>query len=168
MQHVAIIGGGIAGLSAAVRIHDQAPGTRVTVFEQGAVLGGKLRTGELAGSPVELGAEAFLVRDAATGEDSPAVKLARRVGLGDDLVNPAVGAAALAVGGKLLPMPRGTLTGVPGDLGALAGVAGVVDNDLDAGHPLLAEAEDVAVGALVRRRLGDQVVDRLVDPMPPG
>ncbi|WP_239090813.1 protoporphyrinogen oxidase [Asanoa iriomotensis] len=165
MRHVAIIGGGIAGLAAALRINDQAPGTRVTVFEQGPVLGGKLRTGELAGSPVELGAEAFLVRDTATGEDSPAVLLARRVGLGDDLVNPAVGAAALAVGGKLVPMPRGTLTGVPGDLGALAGVATVDDRDLDAGHPLLAEGEDVAVGALVRRRLGDQVVDRLVDPM---
>ncbi|SNT32390.1 oxygen-dependent protoporphyrinogen oxidase [Asanoa hainanensis] len=164
-KRVAVIGGGIAGLAAAVRIHDAAPDTVVTIFEQGATLGGKLRTGELAGSPVELGAEAFLVRDAATGEDSPAVKLAHRLGLGDDLVNPAVGAAALAVNGKLVPMPRGTLTGVPGDLGALAGVAAVDDHDLDAGEPLLAEGEDVAVGALVRRRLGDQVVDRLVDPM---
>ena len=164
-MRIAVIGGGIAGLAAAVRINDAAPGTHVTVFEQGAALGGKLRTGELAGSPVELGAEAFLVRDSATGEDSAAVKLAQRVGLGDDLVNPAVGAAALAVGGKLLPMPRGTLTGVPGDVGALAGLAAVEDRDLDAGGPLLAEGEDVAVGALVRRRLGDQVVDRLVDPM---
>ncbi|GIF74844.1 protoporphyrinogen oxidase [Asanoa siamensis] len=163
---VAVIGGGIAGLSAALRIHDAAPDVHVTVFEQGPALGGKLRTGELAGSPVELGAEAFLVRDAATGADSPAVTLARRVGLGDDLVNPAVGAAALAVDGKLVPMPRGTLTGVPGDVDALAGVARVEpDHDLDAGHPLLAEGEDVAVGELVRRRLGDQVVDRLVDPM---
>ncbi|MDG4823810.1 protoporphyrinogen oxidase [Asanoa sp. WMMD1127] len=165
MRSVAVIGGGIAGLAAAVRIRDQAPDVRVTVFEQGATLGGKLRTGELAGSPVELGAEAFLVRDAATGADSPAITLARRVGLGADLVNPAVGAAALAVDGKLVPMPRGTLTGVPGDLAALEGVARVADHDLDAGRPLLAEGADVAVGALVRRRLGDQVVDRLVDPM---
>ncbi|GIF66894.1 protoporphyrinogen oxidase [Asanoa ishikariensis] len=164
-NRVAVIGGGIAGLAAAVRINDAAPGTAVTIFEQGATLGGKLRTGEVAGSPVELGAEAFLVRDTATGEDSPAIKLARRLGLGDDLVNPAVGAAALAVGGKLVPMPRGTLTGVPGDVGTLAGVAAVEDHDLDAGEPLLAEGEDVSVGALVRRRLGDQVVDRLVDPM---
>ncbi len=123
-MRIAVIGGGIAGLAAAVRINDAAPGTHVTVFEQGATVGGKLRTGELAGSPVELGAEAFLVRDSATGEDSAAVKLARRVGLGDDLVNPTVGAAALAVEGKLLPMPRGTLTGVPGDIGALAGLRG--------------------------------------------
>ncbi|HEV7706645.1 MAG TPA: FAD-dependent oxidoreductase, partial [Asanoa sp.] len=170
MQHgwrVAVIGGGIAGLAAAVRIKDTGPAdTQVTVFEQGAALGGKLRTGELAGSPVELGAEAFLVRDAATGQDSPAITLARRVGLGDDLVNPAVGAAAIAVERKLVPVPRGTLTGVPGDVGALAGFARVdAGRDLDSGEPLLGPDDDVAVGALVRRRLGDQVVDRLVDPM---
>src|SRR6201991_4875770 len=109
------IGGGVAGRAAAVRIRDTAPaGTQVTINEQGPALGGKLRTGELAGSPVELGAEAFLVRDSATGEDSPAIKLARRVGLGDELVNPAVGAAAIAVDRRLVPVPRGTLTGVPG------------------------------------------------------
>jgi len=164
---VAVVGGGIAGLAAAVRLRDAAPaGTTVTVFEQSGSLGGKLRTGELAGSPVELGAEAFLVRDAATGEDSPAVRLARRLGLGDELVNPAVGAAALAVDGRLVPVPRGTLTGVPGDLDAVRDVARVAaDRDLDAGRPLLAPGTDVAVGELVRRRLGDQVVDRLVDPM---
>ncbi|MEV4622762.1 protoporphyrinogen oxidase [Asanoa sp. NPDC049573] len=170
MQHgwrVAVIGGGIAGLAAAVRLRDEGPsGTRVTVFEQGPALGGKLRTGELAGSPVELGAEAFLVRDAATGQDSPAIALARRVGLADDLVNPAVGAAAIAVARKLVPVPRGTLTGVPGDVGALAGFARVeAGRDLDGGEPLLGPDDDVAVGELVRRRLGDQVVDRLVDPM---
>jgi oxygen-dependent protoporphyrinogen oxidase len=39
------------------------------------------------------------------------------------------------------------------------------DLDADDGRPLLGAGEDVAVGALVRRRLGDEVVDRLVDPM---
>ena len=39
------------------------------------------------------------------------------------------------------------------------------DGDRDSGRPLLEAGEDVAVGALVRRRYGDEVAERLVDPM---
>ncbi|MFI1195641.1 protoporphyrinogen oxidase [Micromonospora sp. NPDC020750] len=163
---VAIVGGGITGLAAAVRLRDRAPaGTEITVYEQSGVLGGKLRTGELAGQPVEFGAESFLMRDPAGGE-SAAVALARRLGLADEIVHPTVGQAALAVGGGLRPIPGGTLVGVPGDLAKVATVAQpAADADRDTGRPLLAPGADVSVGALVRSRLGDQVVDRLVDPM---
>jgi oxygen-dependent protoporphyrinogen oxidase len=55
---------------------------------------------------------------------------------------------------------------VPGDLGRLGDVAEPKDGaDPDDGRPLLAAGEDIAVGALVRARYGDQVADRLVDPM---
>ena len=109
---------GSAGLAAAVRLRDLRPaGTEITVYEQSGVLGGKLRTGELAGSPVEFGAESFLMRDPA-GAESAAVALARRLGLGDALVHPTVGQAALVVDGALRPVPGGTLVGVPGDLDA--------------------------------------------------
>ncbi|MEE6262935.1 protoporphyrinogen oxidase [Plantactinospora sonchi] len=163
---IAVVGGGIAGLAAAVRLRDRLPAdTRITVYEQSGALGGKLRTGSLAGSTVEFGAEAFLVRDPAGG-DSAAVALARRVGLGDALVHPATGRAALAIGGELRPVPPGTLVGVPGDLAAVTTVARPeTERDHDGGRPLLGPDEDVTVGDLVRRRLGAEVVDRLVDPM---
>jgi oxygen-dependent protoporphyrinogen oxidase len=163
---IAVVGGGISGLAAALRIRERAPaGTIVTVYEQAPSLGGKLRTGTVAGSTVELGAEAFLVRDA-TGGESAAMALARRVGLGDSLVHPAVQRAGLAHGGRLVPLPGGTLVGVPSDLESVKAVAEpAADLDADDGRPLLGASEDVAVGALVRRRLGDEVVDRLVDPM---
>ncbi|GIG86831.1 protoporphyrinogen oxidase [Plantactinospora endophytica] len=163
---VAVVGGGITGLAAALRLRDRLPAdTEITVYEQSGALGGKLRTGSLAGATVEFGAEAFLTRDPAGG-DSAAVALARRVGLADALVNPAVGRAALAIGGELRPMPPGTLVGVPGDLAAVAAVARpAAERDTDGGRPLLGPDEDPTVGELVRRRLGDEVVDRLVDPM---
>jgi protoporphyrinogen/coproporphyrinogen III oxidase len=163
---IAVVGGGISGLAAAVRLRDRAPeGTIVTVYEGSPVLGGKLRTGELAGSVVELGAENFLVGDPDGGE-SAAVGLARRLGLGDDLVHPERVGAAIAYGGRLVPLPAGTLVGVPGDLDAVSALArATADRDVDDGRPLLAPGADVAVGALVRQRLGDEVVDRLVDPM---
>ncbi|MFG3688618.1 protoporphyrinogen oxidase [Micromonospora sp. NPDC047740] len=163
---VAIVGGGVTGLAAAVRLRDRAPaGTEVTVYEQSGLLGGKLRTGELAGQPVEFGAESFLMRDPAGGE-SAAVTLVRRLGLADSIVHPTVGQAALVVDGGLRPVPGGTLVGVPGDLEKVAAVARpAADADRDAGRPLLGPDADMAVGALVRERFGDEVVDRLVDPM---
>ncbi len=98
-KRVAVVGGGIAGLAAAVRIRDMAPeDTEIIVYEQSGVLGGKLRTGELGGSVVERGAESFLV-GAPGGGESAAVRFARRLGLADALVHPAAGRAALAIGG---------------------------------------------------------------------
>ncbi|MEV5764131.1 protoporphyrinogen oxidase [Micromonospora sp. NPDC052213] len=163
---VAVVGGGIAGLAAAVRLRDRAPAdTEITVYEQSGTLGGKLRTGELAGSAVEFGAESFLMRDPAGGE-SAAVALVRRLGLGERIVHPTVGQAALVVDGALRPIPGGTLVGVPGDLERVTTVARpTADADTDAGRPLLGADDDVSVGALVRARFGDEVVDRLVEPM---
>lgn len=165
-KRIAVIGGGIAGLAAAVRLRDRlGADADIVVYEQGGALGGKLRTGHLGGLTVERGAESFL-NSGADGAESAAVALARRLGLGDALVHPARQPAALAIGGRLTPIPGGTLVGVPGDLSTLDGVARPdADADRDTGKPLLAPGEDVAVGALVRGRYGDQVVDRLVDPM---
>ncbi|GAA0551613.1 protoporphyrinogen oxidase [Paractinoplanes ferrugineus] len=164
-KRVAVIGGGIAGLAAAVRLRDLTPpGTEIIVYEQSGVLGGKLRTGELAGRPVERGAESFLTAGPA-GAESASVALAKHLGLADSLVHPATVPAALAVGGGLAPIPGGTLVGVPGDLTKLGDVAHVTGSDRDEGRPLLAVGEDVAVGELVRARYGEEVVDRLVDPM---
>ncbi|GII20474.1 protoporphyrinogen oxidase [Planosporangium mesophilum] len=161
-MRIVVVGGGISGLAAAYRLVEQ--GAEVVLVEQSGRLGGKLHTVELAGGPVDLGAEAFALRDPA-GRPSAAVELAGAVGLADEVVYPAIGRAALAVGGRLRPMPAGTLMGVPGDPAALDGVAAVADRDRDAGRPLLGPDEDVAVGALVRARFGDEVADRLVDPM---
>ncbi|GIE93421.1 protoporphyrinogen/coproporphyrinogen oxidase [Paractinoplanes rishiriensis] len=162
-KRVAVIGGGIAGLAAAVRLRDLTPpGTELIVYEQGGALGGKLRTGELGGLPVERGAESFLT-SAPDGGESAAVALAKRLGL--PLVHPAQVPAALSIGGRLTPIPAGTLVGVPADPAGVGAVARAGGDDRDDGRPLLGPGEDVAVGALVRARYGDEVVDRLVDPL---
>ncbi len=163
---MAVIGGGISGLAAAVRLRDRAPAdTEIIVYEQSGVLGGKLRTGELAGVPVERGAESFLAGGPDGGE-SAAVSFARRLGLADQLIHPEPVPAALAIGGSLEPIPAGTLVGIPSDPAALGRVASAVPGlDDDGGRPLLGPGADVAVGALVRARYGDEIADRLVDPM---
>jgi len=162
---VVVVGGGIAGLAAAYRLVERAPGVEVVLVEQSGRLGGKLRTVEVAGGPAEAGAEMFAVRDP-DGAPSAAVGLAHALGLAQELVHPATIQAGLALAGAVRPIPAGTLMGVPAHAGQLDGVAAVdAVADRDGGAALLGPGEDVAVGALVRRRLGDEVADRLVDPL---
>jgi oxygen-dependent protoporphyrinogen oxidase len=155
-MRIVVVGGGIAGLAAAHRAVSL--GADVLVIEQAPVVGGKLRTVALpSGEPVDAGAEAFAVRDPQTGAPSPAADLVHELGLAARLVRPGVSRAAVAIGpGQLEPIPGGTVFGIPSDPAAERG-------SVDA--PLLPPDGDVAVGALVRARLGDGVADRLVDPM---
>ncbi|WP_415645293.1 protoporphyrinogen oxidase, partial [Stackebrandtia soli] len=137
----------------------------ITIVERAHVIGGKLATGELAGATVETGAETFLARR------PEAMDLARRVGLGESIVHPARLPAGLVIGDQVHEMPGRTVMGVPADPAAVA-ASGILSPDgaarlmsePDGDAPLL-DGEDVAVGALVRHRLGDEVVDRLVDPL---
>lgn len=158
--HVVVIGGGIAGLAAAHRL--LATGLRVTLLEATDRLGGKLMTGGIAGTQVDLGAEAMLARR------PEAVDLARAVGLGDRLQPPATATAAVWTRGELRPMPKGHVMGVPGDPAALGGVLspeGLARIAQERDLTPTAVGDDVAVGAYVADRLGREVVDRLVEPL---
>ncbi|MFE1895335.1 protoporphyrinogen oxidase [Streptomyces yangpuensis] len=160
--HVVVIGGGIAGLAAAHRL--LAEGARVTLLEAGPRLGGKLYSGELAGAPVDLGAESMLARR------PEAVALAEAVGLADAVQPPATATAHLWTRGALRPMPRGHVMGVPGDLGPLAAsgvlsAEGLARIEAERTLPPAEIGEDVAVGEYVAARLGREVVDRLVEPL---
>jgi oxygen-dependent protoporphyrinogen oxidase len=158
MARVVVVGAGIAGLAAAhaLRGHD------VTVVEATDRVGGKLRTSAVAGVDVDEGAESFLVRV------PEGLGLTRAVGLGDAIVHPASTAARVWARGRLRPLPTGTVFGVPSSLRALRGVLTPVEVGRAAMDLLGGGAEvgsDVSVGALVGRRLGRPVVDRLVDPL---
>lgn len=157
-----VVGGGIAGLSAAARLKEH--GIDVTVLEGSRSVGGKLALGEVAGITVDVGAEAMLNRR------PEATELSRRAGLSDQLVHPATISANLWSRSVMRPMPR-TLMGVPIDARALAGngvisKAGLARAALDAVLPAThLEGRDVSVGWLVEERLGKEVVDRLVEPL---
>ena len=158
--HIVVVGGGISGLAAAHRL--LAAGVRVTVLEGSAVLGGKLLSGEIEGAPVDLGAESMLARR------PEGLELARAVGLGDRIQAPAAANAALWTRGALRPMPTGHVMGVPArpdtlhDVLSAEGLARVArDRDLAPTEV----GEDIGVGEFVARRVGREVVDRLVEPL---
>ena len=164
MTHVAVVGGGISGLAAAHRLRALlGPGARVTLLEQRARLGGVLRTVDLAGVPYDVGAEAFLWR-------RPEVRgLLDELGLADRVVHPTGATATVRAAGAVVGLPAGTLLGVPTGAARLDGVlspAGAEAVRAERDRPLSwAPGEDTALGGLLRARFGDELTDRLVDPL---
>ncbi|WP_043651515.1 FAD-dependent oxidoreductase, partial [Nocardia thailandica] len=61
-MRIAVVGGGVSGLVAAYRLRQRFPDADIVVLERSGRAGGVLRTGELAGGTVDLGAEAFVGR----------------------------------------------------------------------------------------------------------
>ena len=113
---------------------------------------------------VEEGVDALLARDPA------AVDMVRELGLADRLEAPVTTAARVWRDGVARPLPGGTVLGLPTDLPALArsgvlSAAGLARVPLDLVAPGSPVQGDVPVGRLVARRLGGEVVDRLLDPL---
>jgi len=160
--HVAVVGGGIAGLAAAFFLREVP--CRVTVLEGSPRLGGKLSVSEIAGVMVDEGAEALLFRrPEGTG-------LVAAAGLEGELTWPGTTAARIWSRGRMYLLPRRQVLGVPADLAELADT-GLLSSDgmararQDLGLPATARDGDVPVAAFVAARFGHEVVDRLVDPL---
>ena len=165
MPRVAVIGGGVAGLSAATAICRARPDADVVLLEASDRVGGKLRRVQVAGAWVDVGAEAMLARR------PEGVQAVTEAGLGDELISPLTTAALLRSRGANHSLPARTLVGVPTDVaavrasGALSATAVTAIENEPAGGPYPPLTEDVSVGELVGQRFGAEVVDRLVDPL---
>src|ERR1700730_6086122 len=157
--HVVVIGGGIAGLSAAFFLRDEP--VRVTVLEGAPRLGGKLSASDGAGYAMDGGEEALLA-----GRPE-GIELISAVGLGGDLVPAGVTSSAIYTRGALRSLPRRQFMGVPADLDELSatgvvspeGIARARNESAPAG-----EAGDVSVTEYIGSRLGVEIVDRVLRP----
>ena len=159
-----VVGGGISGLTAAYRLRAAAPDdATITLFDPGDRLGGVLRTERVGGQPMDLGAEAFVLRR----PEMPAL-LAELDLSGHQLVT--TGARPLIYSRQRLhPLPTDTVAGIPS---SAASVAGLVDDatvariDAEPARPLTwRTGSDPTVAELVADRFGEQAVARSVDPL---
>ncbi|KRF36893.1 protoporphyrinogen oxidase [Nocardioides sp. Soil805] len=157
MWDVVVVGAGIGGLTAARDL--AAAGREVLVLEGSPEVGGKLRRESVGGVVVDVGAEAMLARR------PEGVALAAELGI--DVVHPTPAASQVWSRGALRRLPR-SLMGVPFDLDDLAS-SGVLSPEGLARASVervgAAPDGDVSVGDLVADRLGDEVVERLVEPL---
>jgi oxygen-dependent protoporphyrinogen oxidase len=158
-----VVGGGITGLSAAHTLLAREDPPEVTLVEAAGRLGGNIAGSPFAGLPqVDAAADMFLART------STAVELAADLGLAAELVPPARLPAYVWVAGRLHPMPDGLVLGAPASIWPLArsGLLSWRGKARAAIEPLLPrdDAGD-ALGVLIRRRFGDEVLERLVGPL---
>ena len=169
MTRIAIIGGGISGLSAAFAIEEwRRRGSEVeyTLYESSSRFGGVLRTEHIHGCVVEAGPDSFLT------EKPWAADLARALGLGDQLIgsNDATRKTYILTHGRLVEMPDGLMFMVPTKIlptgmSPLFSWKTKLRITQEMFHPPRAADHDESVAAFIERHYGSEMVDRLADPL---
>lgn len=165
--HVVVVGGGVAGLVAALECAKV--GLRVTVLESDDRVGGLLRSAELDGLRVDVGAESYATRGGAVRA------LVDDLGLAEAVTRPQPAGAWVAglPGDAAAPLPRGGVLGIPGTpfdpaVRRIIGWRGAWRAYLDRVRPPLTIGREHSLGRLVRTRMGAAVLDRLVAPVTGG
>ncbi|AMX84451.1 protoporphyrinogen oxidase [Geobacillus subterraneus] len=165
---VVIIGGGITGLTAAYylqkAIKEQRLPLTCKLVEATHRLGGKVQTVMRNGYVIERGPDSFLARK------TSAFRLVKEVGLEHEIVHNATGKSYILVNGKLYPIPGGAVMGIPTRIApflttGLFSPAGKLRAALDFVLPPVKADGDMPLGRFFRRRLGDEVVDNLIEPL---
>ncbi|ADU29744.1 protoporphyrinogen oxidase [Evansella cellulosilytica] len=168
-KRIAIIGGGITGLSAAYYLQKELSKSNsdaeFVLYEAADELGGKIKTSYRDGFISELGPDSFLARKKSMAE------LAKEVGLENDLVHNSSGKSYILHNDTLYPMPGGAIMGIPTQWGPflktrLFSPAGKARAAGDLFLPkVMKNGEDVSLGSFFRKRLGNEVVDKLIEPL---
>jgi len=167
---VTIVGGGIAGLSAAYHLEQgsRAAGIELecTLVEKDTRLGGKVVTNRRDGFVVEGGPDSFLT------QKPWAVDLCRKIGLEGQLVgtNEASRRVFILWNGKLRKLPDGVLLVVPTRfapfaLSTLISPLGKLRMGMDLFIPRRGGSSDESVADFVRRRLGSEALDKIAEPL---
>ncbi len=161
-----MVGGGISGLAAAHRLVELDPACDVVLLESRDRLGGALWTIHEEGFQVEQGVDNFITT-------LPwGVDLCRRLGIEDRLVqtNPECRQTFVVRGGRLCKLPDGFLMMAPTRLWPLAltpilSPLGKLRCALEYFIPPRKDDADESMAAFVRRRLGREAYERLVEPL---
>jgi protoporphyrinogen/coproporphyrinogen III oxidase len=169
MKRIAIIGGGISGLSAAYTIDEKRrSGTPVeyVLFESSPRLGGVLVTDHVDGCLIEAGPDSFLT------EKPWASDLCGRIGLGDQLIgsNDSERKTYIVAKGKLVEMPDGLMFMVPTKImptvfSPLFSLRTKIRMAAEWFHPPRKASEDETVAEMVKRHYGAEMVELLADPL---
>ncbi len=169
-DRVVVIGGGLTGLVAARRIAMRAEAQRrpieVILLEAKSRLGGAIWTDQRSGFLVEGGADSFITNK------PQGVDLCRELGLEGSLIgtDPARRRSFVVRQGRLLPVPEGFVMMAPSRLGPILtspilSIRGRLRLLLERFVPRKTDLGDESLAAFVKRRLGREAFDRLVQPL---
>jgi len=163
-RHIAVIGGGIAGLAAAWYLQQQ--GIQYTLFEKSQRFGGLIHTQYQGDLVIEMGPDAFITR-------KPwALELALALGLQGEILAANHTAERIYVlsNGRLIPLPDGLHLLVPTKMGPflqspLLSWTGKMRLLMDYVIPPSEVDEDESLADFVTRRMGVEALDKLADPL---
>jgi oxygen-dependent protoporphyrinogen oxidase len=168
-QTIGIVGGGIAGLASAWQLKKLLPDSQVVIFEASDQLGGFLQTESVDGYLIETSADMFSI------EPPTALEFCRQLGHADELIEtqPVAQRAYIATPTGICPVPVGFSLMLPND------VAAVVESALldEEGRARFLQEErvtpktdaaDESLQSFAVRRFGQQVFDRLIQPLVSG
>jgi oxygen-dependent protoporphyrinogen oxidase len=169
MSRVVVVGGGIAGLAAALRLERTSPGTEVVLCESLPRIGGTILTEEVGGFVIEGGPDSFLARK------PRGVGLCEELGLTCDLITRVARhrRTYVRLAGELRTLPEGLSGMIPTRLDALASSGilspeGLVRFALEPVVPAQPEAGDESIAEFISRRMGNEAYERLVEPLMSG
>ncbi|MDY5588491.1 MAG: FAD-dependent oxidoreductase [Arcanobacterium sp.] len=153
---IGIIGGGLAGLTMAKELAEA--GAEVSLFEERSNLGGLIPQGFLGGVYVDFGADAY------TRRDPNVTSYIESLGLTTLLPN----GRSWIFDGEAFPIPENATVGIPADpfnpdIMSLLRDPQRVAQDLEL--PASVGAESATLGQLVRARMGNELVDKVVAPI---
>jgi protoporphyrinogen/coproporphyrinogen III oxidase len=163
---VLVVGGGLAGLTAAHRLLEQRPHLDVRLREAGERVGGILGTVKHDGFVIETGPDSILSTKPA------AVELARRLGIEDRIVetNDAYRGAYVVHQGRLVHVPEGfslmaPTRWTPWARTPIMSWRGKLRAALEPLVPARRGPGEESMASFVSRRFGDEVLDRLAQPL---
>ncbi|XJZ28120.1 protoporphyrinogen oxidase [Bacillota bacterium Lsc_1132] len=168
IKKVVIIGGGITGLTTAFYlqkwIRERELPLEIKLIEASHRLGGKMQTVVRDGFTIERGPDSFLARKTSM------IRLAKEVGMEGELVHNSTGTSYVLVNEQLFSMPGGSIMGIPTKLGpfvttGLFSIPGKIRAAADFILPKSESGKDQSLGEFFRRRLGDEVVENLIEPL---
>ncbi len=173
MKHVAIVGGGIAGMAAAFALQQKALSSsqpvQVTLLESNQRLGGKIVTYQQDGFVLEGGPDSFIT------QKPWGLTLCREIGIEDELIpcNEAEQAVYLVKGSQLERMPTGFRLVAPTRWGPflssrLLSIGGKLRVAADLFLPARREQSDESIASFLRRRFGAEAMEALGGPMMAG
>ena len=169
-QRVVVIGGGISGLAVAHRLCELARAHQrplaVTLLEAREQFGGAIHTETRDGFVLEGGPDAFMT------ERLWALELCRRLGIDDELIEtqPACRRSFIVRRGRLVPVPEGWYLIAPSNLRTLVRTPllswpGKLRMACEPLVPARRDSHDESVGSFIRRRLGQEALERIGQPM---
>ncbi|CAM3970771.1 protoporphyrinogen oxidase [Alkalicoccus chagannorensis] len=156
-----VVGGGITGLSAAYFLNQK--GIDIELYEASGRLGGSIYTERKGGYVIERGPDSFLARKRSL------YNLAAALGIADELETTKAGAYILHRK-KLHRIPAGAVMGIPTKWRPFLSTglftpAGKLRAAMDMVLPGSRQEEEESVGSFFRRRLGNEVVDHMIEPL---